>query len=210
MADNGMLKIGLIGGAAFLAYKQGWLSMFGLGGMPSDAVYIGDTAAGQVCPGTGTPVSVKSFTFHSASTGKYYCTTTPPTAAQVAAAQAAQAALYGGSVQAGPVTTPRDSLPPTVLPSLDALGAQIVARVGSGSAGPDEFNSLLTQIYPAAGPLPDPNQLFAGSGWSRPQTMGFSTYWTATAPWLKANKGLSGFGSYGLGLIGELAAEGRF
>jgi hypothetical protein len=29
--DSGVLKIALFGGAAFLAYKQGWLSMLGVG-----------------------------------------------------------------------------------------------------------------------------------------------------------------------------------
>lgn len=38
MADNsGFIKIGLIGAAAYLAYKQGWLSMLGIGA-PAAAV----------------------------------------------------------------------------------------------------------------------------------------------------------------------------
>jgi hypothetical protein len=153
VADNsGMIKIALFGGAAFLAYKQGWLSSIGIG-TPSPTSTSG--TATQPVGTTGSPI-----------------------------------------VPAAP-SQPSGAATPT----LDSLGAQIVTAAGGQSMGPDGFNSILTQIYPAAGPLPDPNQLFGPSGWARPASMGFATYWAITAPWLKANKGLSGIGRHGLGFL---------
>ena len=108
---------------------------------------------------------------------------------------------------ASPVVAPVVTPPAApAAPSLDSLGAAIVTAVKGASVGPDDYNYFLTQIYPAAGPLPDPVSLFASTGWARPQPMGFSTYWTITAPWLKANKGLSGYGPQGLGGYAGLGA----
>jgi hypothetical protein len=130
----------------------------------------------------------------------------PATAAAPAASPVAAAVPPLAPPVVPPVTAPAAS----ATPSLDALGAQLVRALGSSAnaagVGPDAYNAVLTQIYPAAGPLPDPNTLFAGSGWARPQGMTFPVYWTATAPWLKANKGLSGYGPHGLGGYAGLGA----
>jgi hypothetical protein len=221
MADNtGMLiKVGIAGAVGYYAYTQGWLSFLGLGGLPSDALYIGMVPVGQTSSACGaSPVTATTYVFHSASTGKYYCQTTVPTAAQQAAAQAAQVASAAGGggttvatgVPAPPATPP--ATPPPAAPSLDSLGAAVTKALGSqmnaAGVGPDAYNYAVTSVYPAAGPLPDPNQLFAGTGWARPAAMDFTTYWTYTAPWLKANKGLSGYGG-GLGAYYALGALAR-
>lgn len=101
-------------------------------------------------------------------------------------------------------------------PSLDQLYGQLVNAAGAAgvdSHNPDGYNWMLTQILQQAGitvSLPDPNQLFAGSGWSRPDNMPIAFYWSLTAPWLKQNKGLSGYGPRGLGCVGEVLWAGNY
>lgn len=102
-------------------------------------------------------------------------------------------------------------------PSLSDLYAKLVTAVGAATAatadangvvtrpGPDEFNAILTQIYPAAGPLPDPGPMFPG--WTRGQAMPIATYWAATSAWLTANRGLSGLNAYS-GLAGLAQRRG--
>jgi hypothetical protein len=106
----------------------------------------------------------------------------------------------GSTVSQQPPAQPAQAQHPAAS-SLDDLGAQVVAAAGGQSMGPDGFNALVTRILPSAGPLPDPNELFGPSGWARPASMSFATYWAITAPWLKANKGLSGIGPHGLGYL---------
>jgi hypothetical protein len=109
-----------------------------------------------------------------------------------------------------PAGAPAGGTAPAAGPSLDTLYGQLVAAVGAAhvpgdNAGPDEYDALLGQVYPPlAGVLPDPNQLFAGTGWARPSGMPVAAYWSKMAPWLKTNKGLSGVGLYGLGIFGSL------
>jgi hypothetical protein len=108
-----------------------------------------------------------------------------------------------------PVTPPPAGPP---LPSLSALYTQLVNAAGPAQAaqlasggqrfGPDDFNAILVGIYPAAGPLPDPNQLFGDTGWSRPAAMPIASYWAKTSGWLQQNKGLAGVNGYaGLGAL---------
>jgi hypothetical protein len=114
-----------------------------------------------------------------------------------------------------PVTTPPSAGPPP--PSLSALYTQLVNAAGPAQAaqlasggqrfGPDDFNAILVGIYPAAGPLPDPNQLFGDTGWSRPAAMPIASYWAKTSAWLQQNKGLAGVNGYAG--LGALAARQR-
>jgi hypothetical protein len=171
VADNssGMIKIALFGGAAFLAYKQGWLS----------SILPAATPAAS-CP-TGQQPIMDGSVFRGCMPG------IPP---------------------AGGATAPIVPTVPAAGPSLDSLGTQLVtaaaAQVHANPAwhqGPDELNSLLMQIYPGVGQLPAPEDWFAASGWKRPDTMTFANYWAVAAPWLRANKGLSGIGRHGLGFL---------
>jgi hypothetical protein len=128
------------------------------------------------------------------------------TAAPTTAAGVATPPVAGSVAAPGAAVTPT---PPAAVagPSLSSLYTQLVAAAGAShqpgsNPGPDEYNALLMGIYPAAGPLPDPNQLFAGTGWSRPGGMPIAAYWSVTSTWLQANKGLSGLNGYaGLGAI---------
>jgi hypothetical protein len=156
VADNsGMIKIAAIGGAAFLAYRQGWLSFLGIG-----------TPATAVSPATGTPV-----------------TAVPSSVA--------------------PAASP--------VPSLDSVYGSLVQQVGplnsDHTMGPDGYNALLIQIYPAAAPLPDPVSLFSGTDWARPAAMPIASYWSRMAPWLQQNRGFAGLGIYGT--LGALAMQQR-
>lgn len=98
-------------------------------------------------------------------------------------------------------------------PSLDTLFAALTAAAANdpaviaGTASPDTWNVYLAQVYPAIGTAPDPVPIFGG----RP-AMTATQYWAGMAPWLKANKGLSGIGRWGLGAVGSLryARRGRW
>ena len=114
-----------------------------------------------------------------------------------------------------PVAPAAPSGPPA--PSLTSLYTQLVNAVGPAQGaqlasggqrfGPDDYNSILMGIYPAAGPLPDPNSLFADTGWSRPSAMTIAGYWSKTSQWLQQNKGLSGVNGYS-GLAGLAMRQG--
>jgi hypothetical protein len=131
-----------------------------------------------------------------------------------AAASTTPAATSGSTPVPPAATVPQGGATPPAPtgPSLTSLYSQLVAAVGPAQAaqlasggqrfGPDDYNAILMQIYPEAGPLPDPNQLFGASGWSRPSAMPIATYWAATSQWLQQNKGLSGLNGYaGLGAL---------
>jgi hypothetical protein len=120
----------------------------------------------------------------------------------------------GGAVSpAAPVDSPQA---PTPGPSLASLYTSLVNAAGAAHSpgsnpGPDEYNSLLMGIYPAAGPLPDPVSLFASTGWARPNGMPIAAYWSLTSVWLQQNKGLSGVNAYaGLGALAMRAGAMRF
>jgi hypothetical protein len=129
------------------------------------------------------------------------------TAAAPAAAGVPPVAVGGSVAAPGAAVAPPPPVTAPAGPSLSSLYTQLVAAAGAAhqpgdNPGPDEYNALLTSIYPAAGPLPDPVQLFAGTGWSRPGGMPIAAYWSLTSTWLQANKGLSGLNAYaGLGAI---------
>ncbi len=117
----------------------------------------------------------------------------PVTPTPTASSQPAQtAAAPPPAASAGPAA-----------PSLTSLYTQLVNAAGSANVhDPDNYNALLVGIYPAAGPLPDPNQLFAGTGWARPAQMPIASYWSLTSAWLQQNKGLAGMNGYsGLGAL---------
>jgi hypothetical protein len=115
-----------------------------------------------------------------------------------------------------PPVTQAPAAPSAPLPSLASLYTQLVNAAGAAhtpgsNPGPDEYNSLLMGIYPAAGPLPDPNSLFASTGWQRPNGMPIAAYWSITSVWLQQNKGLSGVNGYaGLGALAMRAGAMRF
>ena len=119
-----------------------------------------------------------------------------------------------------PAPPPSAAAPPPLgppAPSLSSLYTQLVNAVGPAQAaqvasggqrfGPDDYNAILMQVYPAAGPLPDPNSLFSDTGWSRPSAMPIAAYWSKTSAWLQQNKGLSGLNPYP-GLAGLAMRQG--
>ena len=206
MADNGgMIKLGLVAAAAYYAYTQGWLSVLGLGGMPSDAVLTGTipvgkwlNGTGSGCPTSASPATVLTYMYYSPSKQQMYCTTTAPTAAQVAAGTP------------GADFTPAPAAPAPVIPDPNAItGANTVAgiqaRVLLSAKAPaaglsaDQWGYFLNaELAPLGKAAPDPLPLFtaAVSGFDRSQVLTAGQYWAVVTPALKSPLGLSGLGMY--------------
>ena len=206
MADNsGMIKLGLVAAAAYYAYTQGWLSVLGLGGMPSDAVLTGTipvgkwlNGTGSGCPTSASPATVLTYMYYSPSKQQMYCTTTAPTAAQVAAGTP------------GADFTPAPAAPAVVIPNPNAItGSDTVAGIqartilaakapAEGLAVDDWGYSLNAALAPLGKSAPDPMPIFTAAvpGFNRDQKLTAGQYWAVMAPALKSQTGLTGLGMY--------------
>lgn len=207
MADSSKLIMVVVGGGIlYYAYTQGWLSALGLGGMPSDAYYVGVGTGVTAAQGTGCP---NSYVYYSPSAKAYYCSATAPTAAQTTAGQAA--ALAAGSTTAS--TTSTTSTSTTTVKganSLDSIYAAIVAAANAANVPAAGLNVdgwgyyLNNQLASQGLTAPDPMPIFTAaiSGFARAQLMTAAQYWGIMAPALKSQLGLSGLGLYGgLGML---------
>jgi hypothetical protein len=195
-------KLLLFGGAAGAVW---WF--FLRDPLPSDAMYQGDIQPGATCPGTTTVATVAMHVYYSPSTKQAYCSTTAPTAAQIAAGKAANVPS-GGSVQAAPSSP--SSGTPAVSNSIDGIYAKLISAAGgTGNLGVDAWGFYLNQALSQSGlgPAPDPAPIFS-LGADRSQTFSAADYWAKMAPALKSAYGLSGLGRRGLGCMYDVMVRG--
>jgi hypothetical protein len=87
----------------------------------------------------------------------------------------------------------------------DGIFLKLQAAGGNTPKGVDDWDVILMQVAPQLGTAPDPMPLFQAAvpGFDRGQLLTAAQYWNVLAPWLKANKGLSGLGMYAT--LGNLA-----
>ena len=208
MADSSKLIMVVVGGGIlYYAYTQGWLSSLGLGGMPSDAYYVGVGTALTSAQGTGCP---NTYTYYSPSAKAYYCSATAPTAAQTTAGQTA--ATSSATTTSTTSSTSSTTTPVVGANTLDAIYAAIVAAANAASVPAAGLNVdgwgyyLNNQLASQGLTAPDPLPIFTAAipGFARAQLMTAAQYWGIMAPALKSQLGLSGLGLYGgLGLLAQ-------
>ena len=208
MADSSKLIMVVVGGGIlYYAYTQGWLSSLGLGGMPSDAYYVGVGTALTSAQGTGCP---NSYVYYSPSAKAYYCSATAPTAAQTTAGQTA--ATSSATTTSTTSSTSSTTTPVVGANTLDAIYAAIVAAANAANVPAAGLNVdgwgyyLNNQLASQGLTAPDPLPIFTAAipGFARAQLMTAAQYWGIMAPALKSQLGLSGLGLYGgLGLLAQ-------
>ena len=185
MADNsGIIKVGAIGVALYVAYTQGWLKFLG---------------------SIGTPAASAPATDDSAAVAK--------AAADAAAKAATDAAVKAAADAAAAAAVSKPNPKANVLDGIYARMVA-AANAPSAGIGIDAWGYYLNQqLAPLGLVAPDPEPLFqslidglnrlnhTNLVWDRSAKVTASTYWTQMAPLLRSQLGLSGLGVIGgLGL----------
>lgn len=184
MADNnGLVKIGLFAGAAYLAYRQGWLSFLGVGTPAVAATTTGTSTTGTTAttpPAAATPPAPPKY---------------PPLSAirslTLILANADQAAKVATCGDQPPQNLP-GLAPGMVLPN-PAYFTWLNCRGNvQPMMPPDDWNVYLVR---AGGPNPAPDPLAAFPGVDRSQPMSFDTYWSGMVK-VFAAQGMAGLAAF--------------
>jgi len=189
MADNsGILKIALFGGAAYLAYTQGWLSFLGLS--PS-----GSAAPPATAPTGGTAASAGTTTPPAQPPAKTY----PPLSQifQGMVQKAVAAASSGSGCGPQPAVT-LTNIGGVMVPDPSQVVATNNWLLCQGNLQnplftSDDWNAFVVQAG-GPDPMPDPGVVFSGQ--DRSAKMSALQYWSGMSAAL-GHLGLSGYYRFG-------------